>query len=73
IVPVELFQKWLDCVAVTASKDFYPHQILLAQWVMHKAFPARAFSHINKNAVNHLLRAAQSPMWQLAFQQLGLL
>ncbi|USL86669.1 hypothetical protein CDGHABPJ_00211 [Pseudomonas phage OMKO1] len=70
-VPVELIQECLDCVAVTATKDIYPHQILLAQWVMHKAFPARAFSHINKNAVNHLLAAAQSLMWHWGFQQVA--
>ncbi|MFO5742505.1 hypothetical protein ACLBPW_30910, partial [Klebsiella pneumoniae] len=46
--------------AVTATKHLCSHQIFLAQWVLHTAFPARAFSHINKNAVNHLLAAAQS-------------
>ncbi|MFO6285123.1 hypothetical protein ACLBVW_36790, partial [Pseudomonas aeruginosa] len=52
-----------------AAKYSGPHQDGYAQWVMHKAFPARAFSHINKNAVNHLLAAAQSLMWHWGFQQ----
>ncbi|MFO5842675.1 hypothetical protein ACLBPJ_30485, partial [Klebsiella pneumoniae] len=54
---------------MTDTKKITTIHLFFAQWVMHKAFPARAFSHINKNAVNHLLAAAQSLMWHWGFQQ----
>jgi len=39
------------------------HQVHLAQWVMAKGFPPRAFSHVKKVSVNRLLVTAQALLW----------
>lgn len=49
------------------------HQILLAQWVMAKAFPARAFRYIHKPATLRLLTTTQALLWHWGFFDLACL
>lgn len=49
----------------------HPHQIAIAQWVMAKTFPARAFFHIPKIAVNRLLASAQALLWHWGYHELA--
>lgn len=63
-------KKLASCIArvnAVANYEIRPHQILLAQWVMAKAFPARAFPHIDKLSVNYLLASAQALLWHWGF------
>jgi hypothetical protein len=53
------------------SADVFPHQVLLAQWVMAKAYPARAFPHIPKLSVHKLLAQAQALLWHWKFLDLA--
>ncbi|AEH03489.1 hypothetical protein AVT69_gp063 [Pseudomonas phage PhiPA3] len=57
----------INCIDYIANKEIRPHQVLLAQWVMAKAFPARAFYHIDKMPVNHLLATTQALLWHWGF------
>ena len=54
-------------INTVANYEIRPHQILLAQWVMAKAYPARAFPHIDKLSVNYLLASAQALLWHWGF------
>lgn len=47
--------------------EVQPHQILIAQWVMAKAFPARAFYHIPREAVVRLLATSQALLWHWGY------
>jgi hypothetical protein len=49
-----------------------PHQIILAQWVMAKAFPPRAFYHIPKMSVVRLLATTQALLWHWGFHELAI-
>lgn len=44
-----------------------PHQVKIAQWVMARAFPAKAFYHINKVAANNMLAISQALLWHWGF------
>jgi hypothetical protein len=61
----------VDAISNVASTPIYPHQIKLAQWVMARSFPARAFYHINKVAVNNMLAAAQALIWHWGFKDIA--
>lgn len=50
----------------------YPHQTLLAQWVMAKAFPAQAYSHINQLAKSTLFACSQALLWHWGFKDIAL-
>lgn len=58
-------------VSRMAQHEVFPHQVLLAQWVMAKAFPERAFSHISKVPVNTLLAGAQALLWHWGYRDLA--
>lgn len=58
-----------DLDNILASK----HQILLAQWCLAKAFPARAFDDISLKAVNHLLVTAQALYLHWGFPDIAIL
>lgn len=51
--------------------EISPHQVFLAQWVMAKSFPSRAFYHVDKKAINHLVAAAQALMWHWGYADLA--
>lgn len=53
----------INCIDGIANAEIRPHQILLAQWVMAKAFPSRAFYHVDKLPVNYLLATSQALLW----------
>ncbi|ARV76735.1 hypothetical protein PHABIO_104 [Pseudomonas phage Phabio] len=55
--------KCIDCIQQVAPNEIRPHQVMLAQWVMAKAFPSRAFYHIDKLPVNYLLATTQALLW----------
>jgi len=59
--------KCIDRINSIAQSEIRPHQILLAQWVMAKAFPSRAFYHIDKLPVNYLLATTQALLWHWGF------
>lgn len=63
-----------DCIiAMETILEFEisPHQVLLAQWVMAKAFPSRAFYHIDKKAANYLIATAQALLWHWGYEDLA--
>ncbi len=64
----EKLRQCISCIDHVAQIEIRPHQILLAQWVMAKAFPARAFHHISKLPVNYLLATAQALLWHWGFK-----
>lgn len=63
----------ISCINSVAQIEFRPHQILLAQWVMAKAYPARAFHHIDKLPVNYLLATAQALLWHWDFKDAAIM
>lgn len=63
----------ISCVNDVAVAEIRPHQILLAQWVMAKAYPARAFYHISKLPVNYLLATSQALLWHWGFHDVAIL
>lgn len=63
----EILRKCINCVQQSATKEIRPHQILIAQWVMAKAFPSRAFYHISKLPVNVLLATSQALLWHWGY------
>lgn len=66
ICPIKL-NACINCISSVANITIRPHQILLAQWVMAKAFPSRAFQHIDKLPVNYLLATTQALLWHWGF------
>ena len=63
----------INCIQSVGSVEIRPHQILLAQWVMAKAFPARAFYHISKLPVNYLLATSQALLWHWGFHDAAIM
>lgn len=59
--------KCIDCITNMTQSEIRPHQIMLAQWVMAKAYPSRAFYHIDKLPVNYLLATTQALLWHWGF------
>ncbi|QEM41794.1 hypothetical protein [Pseudomonas phage vB_PaeM_PS119XW] len=66
-IDMEKLRKCISCVSQVANFEIRPHQVLLAQWVMAKAFPARAFYHISKLPVNTLLATTQALLWHWGY------
>jgi hypothetical protein len=54
-----------------ARYEVQPHQELIAQWVMSKAFPARAFWHIPREAVVRLLAVTQTLLWHWGYHDIA--
>jgi hypothetical protein len=69
----EKLRQCISCVQQVASLEIRPHQILIAQWVMAKAFPARAFYHVSKLPVNYLLATSQALLWHWGFKDVAIL
>lgn len=65
-------EKCIEKIAVNENFEINPHQILLAQWIMAKAFPARAFYHIDKMPLHYLLATAQALCWHWDFKDIAL-
>lgn len=63
----------ISCIQQVGSLEIRPHQILIAQWVMAKAYPARAFYHVSKLPVNYLLATAQALLWHWGFKDVAIL
>lgn len=63
----------ISCVNGVSSAEIRPHQILIAQWVMAKAYPARAFYHVSKMPVNYLLATSQALLWHWGFKDVAIL
>lgn len=62
----------VDCVEDVLMSDIAPHQVTIAQWVMAKAFPTRAFYHIDKRSVNNLLATTQGLLWHWGFPDIAI-
>lgn len=60
-------QQCMRAINQVSNMPINPHQVKIAQWVMARAFPAKAFYHINKVAVNKLLAQAQAVLWHWGF------
>lgn len=69
----EKLRQCINCVNQVGSIEIRPHQILIAQWVMAKAFPSRAFYHISKLPVNYLLATSQALLWHWGFKDVAML
>lgn len=69
----EKLRQCISCIDHVAQIEIRPHQILLAQWVMAKAYPARAFYHISKLPVNYLLATAQALLWHWGFKDVAIM
>lgn len=63
----------IDCIDSIGGVEIRPHQILLSQWVMAKAYPARAFYHISKLPVNYLVATTQALLWHWGFKDIAIL
>jgi hypothetical protein len=63
----------ISCIQQVGNLEIRPHQILIAQWVMAKAYPSRAFYHISKLPVNYLLATAQALLWHWGFKDVAIL
>lgn len=63
----------INCVQQVGQLEIRPHQILIAQWVMAKAYPARAFYHVSKLPVNYLLATTQALLWHWGFKDVAIL
>lgn len=59
--------KCIDSLPMVTNVEIRPHQVLLAQWVMAKAYPSRAFVHSDKLSVNYLIASAQALLWHWGF------
>lgn len=70
-VPEDKIKACLDYIPVISNKEIHPHQELIAQCVMQKAFPPKAFYHVNKLAVNHLLAMTQAILWHWGFEHIA--
>ena len=69
----EKLRQCINCIQQVGNLEIRPHQILIAQWVMAKAYPARAFYHISKLPVNYLLATAQALLWHWGFKDVAIL
>lgn len=69
----EKLHKCISCIGQVAGAEIRPHQILIAQWVMAKAFPSRAFYHISKLPVNYLLATSQALLWHWGFRDVAIM
>lgn len=47
--------------------QIYEHQILLAQWVLAKGFPPKAFFQVDKRSVDRLLATTQALLWHWGY------
>lgn len=63
----------ISCIPDVTNVEIRPHQILIAQWVMAKAFPSRAFYHVSKLPVNYLLATTQALLWHWGFKDVAIL
>lgn len=63
----------INCISNVANAEIRPHQILIAQWVMAKAFPSRAFYHVSKLPVNYLLATSQALLWHWGFHDAAIM
>lgn len=64
-------QACIDCIEWVSQYPIESHQILLTQWIMAKAFPSRAFYHIDKKSVNYLVATAQALAWHWNFEDIA--
>lgn len=69
----EKLRQCISCVQQMGSIEIRPHQILIAQWVMARAYPSRAFYHVSKLPVNYLLATAQALLWHWGFNDVAIL
>lgn len=66
-VDLKKLQLCVNAIRNVSNVSINPHQVKIAQWVMAKAFPAKAFYHINKVATNNMLATAQALLWHWGF------
>lgn len=69
----EKLRQCISCIDNISGIEIRPHQMLVAQWVMAKAFPSRAFYHISKLPVNYLLATTQALLWHWGFKDVAIL
>lgn len=72
-VDMHLIEQTMAVLKDIDNLQVNPHQIRIAQWVLAKAFPPRAFYHIHKPAVQRLLAAAQALLWHWGYLDVAIL
>lgn len=66
-VDLNKLQACIQSIAQVSNCSINPHQVKIAQWVMARAFPAKAFYHINKMAAHNMLATSQALLWHWGF------
>lgn len=72
-IDLSLLNSTVECIPKLTNARVYQHQLRLAQWVLSKGFPPRAFYQINKASVNRLLAVTQAVLWHWGFLELACL
>ena len=72
-IDLAILEKTLSRVRALDNIIASRHQILLAQWALSKAYPARAFDDVSLIAVNHLLVTAQALYMHWGFPDIAIL
>lgn len=72
-IPLDLLEECIEQIEHDNNSllEISDHQILLAQWVMAKAFPPKAFPHLNKRSINYLLATTQALLWHWNFKSIA--
>lgn len=58
-------------VKALENLPIHPHQVVLAQWVMTRALPARTIPLLNKPSLMRALAITQAALWQWGFYDLA--
>lgn len=72
-VDLNLLQLCMRQIMVVENKPIAEHQIRLAQWVMARAYSAKAYNHIPKESINQLLATSQALLWHWGFLDIAVL
>lgn len=70
-IDLGILKQCIDSISTASIIPIHPHQVLISQWVMAKAFPSRAFYHVNKLATNYLIAQAQALIWHWGFRDIA--
>jgi hypothetical protein len=72
-IDLQLLEKCLACIPKVEDYPLEVHQKRLAQWVLAKAFSAKAFPHIEKQYIHNLVATAQALLWHWGFIDIALI
>lgn len=72
-IDLTLLDKTTAVIPKVLGMRVHEHQIRIAQWVLAKGYPPRAFYQVNKASVNRLLATAQALLWHWGFLDIACL